>query len=121
MENYKVNDIIDVKITAIRDYGALILADNMQKGLLHISEVSNLFVSDINEFLKLDEIITVKVLEVDDATSFLKVSLKQLNTGTKKAKKHRHHEVVDEGEIDFTALKNMLPTWIKNAKEQNND
>lgn len=121
MENYNVNDIITVKVTAIRDYGALVLAEDGQKGLLHISEISPFFVSSIDDFVKVDEQLTVKIIEQDSVSGFFKVSLKQLMNNPKRHKRRNQTEKIDENEIDFSPLKAMLPIWIKNAKEQSHD
>ena len=121
MENLNLNDIITVKITSLRDYGALVLAENGQKGLLHISEISPFYVSNISDFVKENDDVRVKVIEIDSNSGFFKVSLKQLVHNPKRQKRHAQYEHIDENEIDFSPLKAMLPQWIKNAKEQTHD
>ncbi len=121
MENYHIDDVISVQITSIRNYGALVLADNGQRGLLHISEISPFFVANIDEFISVNEVINVKVLETDATTGFLKVSLKQLQPEGRKHKKRRKHEKINDSEIDFSPLEQQLPIWIKQAKEQIHD
>lgn len=57
-------DIIKAKVTAIKPYGAFIETRDGRAGLIHISEITNCFVFDINSYVKVDEIIEVKVLSV---------------------------------------------------------
>jgi len=122
MEKISVNQIIDVTVVALREFGALISTADGQKGLLHISEVSHFFVADVTDILKVGEKLIVKVLEIDASSGFIKVSLKQMSApSAKRVKKHRQIEKIDENEIDFTPLKEMLPIWIKTAKEQTHD
>lgn len=121
MSKYQVDDIIDVRVTAIRDYGALVLTSDDCKGLLHISEVSPFYVANIHDFVHINDVIKVKVIEIDEKTDFLKLSLKQLPELVKKSKKKAQHEKINQNEIDFTPLKAMLPIWIAQAKEQQND
>ena len=121
MANYQINDIVEVKINALRNYGALVSTLDDVKGLLHISEISDLYVANIADFVKIGEMMKMKIIDIDPNTQFLKVSLKQASLTGKKAKKRRQHEKINTEEIDFTALKEMLPIWIAKAKEQNHD
>lgn len=58
--------ILQGKISGITNFGAFVqLPDNIT-GLVHISEVADSFVKDINEFLKVGDEVKVKVLSVDD-------------------------------------------------------
>ena len=59
----QVGDILEGKVSNIMQYGVFIQLPEKQKGLVHISEVSNKFVSDINTVLKQGEIVKVKVME----------------------------------------------------------
>ena len=68
-KNYKKiknGDIIKAKITAVKPYGAFIETRDGRAGLIHISEITNCFVFDINSYLKEGEIVEVKVLSVKD-------------------------------------------------------
>ena len=65
-KNIKNGDIIKAKITAVKPYGAFIETKDGQVGLIHISEITNCFVFDINSYLKEGEIVDVKVLSVKD-------------------------------------------------------
>lgn len=58
--------ILQGRISGITNFGAFVqLPDNIT-GLVHISEVADSFVKDINEFLKVGDEVKVKVLSVDD-------------------------------------------------------
>lgn len=52
------------KVTGITHFGAFVELPNGQTGLVHISEVANKYVKDINEHLKVGEQVKVKVLQV---------------------------------------------------------
>ena len=49
-------DIIKVKVTAVKPYGAFIETRDGQVGLIHISEITNCFIFDISSYIKQDEI-----------------------------------------------------------------
>ena len=50
-------DIIKVKVTAVKPYGAFIETRDGQVGLIHISEITNCFIFDISSYIKQDEIL----------------------------------------------------------------
>ena len=51
----EIGTIINGKITRIMPFGAFIQSDDGLTGLVHISEVSLNYVSDINEHLKVGD------------------------------------------------------------------
>lgn len=121
MANYQIDDIVEVKVNALRNYGALVSTLDDVKGLLHISEISDLFVANIADFVKVGDTMKMKIIDIDQTSQFLKFSLKQVSPVGKKAKKRRQHEKISSEEIDFKPLKEMLPIWIAKAKEQEHD
>lgn len=64
--------IINGRITGITKFGVFVELDKGVSGLVHISEVSNSFVKDINDVLKVNDEVKVKVL---DCTDMKKISL----------------------------------------------
>ena len=79
MDDIKVNDIIEATVTGIQKYGAFVLINGKYDGLIHISEVSNDFVRDINIYGEVGETIYVKILEVDNDTNHVKLSIKDID------------------------------------------
>ena len=61
----EVGQIVDGKVTGITTFGAFIELSNGQTGLVHISEVADEYVKDVNQFLKLNDLVKVKVLNLD--------------------------------------------------------
>ena len=55
-------NIIEVEVTNIADFGVFVRCGNGEEGLIHISEVANEFVTNINKYVKLGEKVKVKVL-----------------------------------------------------------
>lgn len=54
------------KVTRITNFGAFVELPDGSTGLVHISEVANKFVKDINEHLSVGDEVEVKVLNVED-------------------------------------------------------
>lgn len=61
-----VGQIVDGKVTGITSFGAFVELNPGQTGLVHISEVADVYVKDINDFLKMNDIVKVKILSMQD-------------------------------------------------------
>lgn len=57
--------IVEGVVTGITNFGAFVELPGGQTGLVHISEVAEVYVKDINEFLKVNDKVKVKVISVD--------------------------------------------------------
>lgn len=60
----EVGTVLEGKVTGIMKFGAFVSLPEGKSGLVHISEVANAFVSDINEFLQVGQTVQVKVLAI---------------------------------------------------------
>ncbi len=72
-----VGSIVEGKVTGITNFGAFVELENGKTGLVHISEVADTYVKDINDFLKQEDNIKVKVININDGK--IGLSIKQLN------------------------------------------
>ncbi len=62
----QIGNIYEGKVTKIMAFGAFVEIEKGTTGMVHISEVANTFVNDINEFLKEGDTVKVKVLSIDE-------------------------------------------------------
>ena len=62
----KVGEIAEGKIVSVKDYGVFVGLSDGLSGMVHISEIANDYVSDINAFVKVGDTVKVKVLSVGD-------------------------------------------------------
>ncbi len=110
MPKVKKGDTVKGKVSGIEDYGIFLLLDNGYSGLIHISEISDKFVKSIFDFVELGEIIKAKVLEVDEDNKKVKLTIKNFD-----------YRVEDKKELEnkngFSPLREMLPKWIEEYKE----
>ncbi len=60
----KEGSIVEGKVTGITNFGAFVLLPGGETGLVHISEVADTYVKDINEYLNLNDPVKVKILNV---------------------------------------------------------
>lgn len=104
-------DIIKVKVTAVKPYGAFIETREGQVGLIHISEITNCFIFDISSYIKQDEVLEVKVLSIKDDKINATLNFKQ-----KKTKKKEINSLDTLNfEYGFDTLKQNMKLWQKKA------
>lgn len=60
-----VNDIVEGKVTGITAFGAFVQIQDGTTGLIHISEISTGYVSDINDYLKVGQTVKAVALSVE--------------------------------------------------------
>ncbi|HZK25572.1 MAG TPA: S1 RNA-binding domain-containing protein [Oscillospiraceae bacterium] len=60
-----VGAIVEGVVTGITHFGAFVQLANGETGLVHISEVADTYVKDINEHLNKNDKVKVKILSVD--------------------------------------------------------
>ncbi|GAD17551.1 S1 domain-containing RNA-binding protein [Lentilactobacillus otakiensis] len=61
----EVGEKVNGKVSGITNFGAFIDLGDHRTGLVHISEVSDGFVKDIHDVLKVGDDVTVKVLKIE--------------------------------------------------------
>ena len=77
IEDVKPGMIVPGVVTNITRFGAFIDIGVKQDGLVHVSEISHTYITDPAEALKLNQKVTVKVLDVDALRKRISLSIKQ--------------------------------------------
>lgn len=118
MKEYQVGEIIEGTITSIRDFGAIMIFDDDRKGLLHISEVANVFIRNIHKYLKIGKTYQVKIIGIEE-DGFLKLSMSKITDEEKEIfhSKGIKKEKIDPEFVDYSALREKLSEWIKKEKD----
>ncbi|MGE5474089.1 MAG: S1 RNA-binding domain-containing protein [Ignavibacteriales bacterium] len=62
---FEVGSVVEGKVTGITKFGAFIQLQDGTMGLVHISEIADSYVTDINEHLKENQIVKVKIISID--------------------------------------------------------
>ena len=65
-KEFEVGEIIEGKIIKLLEFGAIVDLGGGNDGMIHISEVKSGFVKDINEVLKLGDIVKAKIIKVEN-------------------------------------------------------
>ncbi|WP_342224310.1 hypothetical protein [Spiroplasma endosymbiont of Asaphidion curtum] len=126
---YKKGDVVRVKCTAILPWGVFYVVENyvdsdditspqpkseeLVTGLCHISQFSDGFVKDINEFAEVDKIYFLQVLGYDADKRQLSLSHKAIV----KEEENRGSVFIKESGAGFEDLSNNLSEWIVNSEQ----
>ena len=113
MEKYYKDEIVEGLVTGIEQYGIFVSLDEYYSGLIHISEISDGYVRDVNNFVNIGETIRVKVLDSDDDTFHVKLSIKNIDYRI-----NRDKSKIQETGSGFEVLKNSLNKWIEEKKNK---
>lgn len=115
MNKYVNNKIVEARVTGIERYGIFVSLDDYSSGLIHISEISDNYVSDINNYAYVGEKIRVRIISQSDTNNQVKLSIKNLDyrLGTK----YVHIKETGSG---FEILKKSLNGWIVEKKNEKN-
>ena len=73
----EVGAILEGKVTSITKFGAFVELPENKTGMVHISEVSTGFVKEITDYLQENQIVKVKVIEIDQ-NGRINLSIKRL-------------------------------------------
>ncbi|WP_087034291.1 CvfD/Ygs/GSP13 family RNA-binding post-transcriptional regulator [Trichococcus palustris] len=116
---YKIGDIIEGKVTGIQAYGVFISLDKNTQGLIHISECRHGYVTDLDGFIQIDDEVEAKIIDIDEYTGKISLSLRAMEKlpippypAKRKRRKRRYVP-----QIGFDTLKQKIPAWIEEAKE----
>ena len=116
--------IVPGVVTNLTRFGAFIDIGVKQDGLVHVSEVANRYISDPNEVLKLNQKVTVKVLEVDAARKRISLSIKQTQEAVPRKDKPQSaprkdfgkaKEPVKDAPVSMNDALSMLKNKFKNG------
>ena len=113
MDDYKVGMTVYGRITGIKPYGAFVKFDDNVTGLIHISEISNGFVRNIDHFVQVDEYVMTKIIDIDKQQRQLRLSFKALSQNTRRYAKRVKFPGMPENIKGFGTIQDKMPKWVK--------
>lgn len=75
-EKLEVGSIVEGKVVRVKPFGAIVSLGSAQ-GLVHISQIANSFVQDINDHVKIGDMVKVKVLSIDEESHKIALSIRE--------------------------------------------
>lgn len=106
MDDVQVGMVVPGIVTNITRFGAFVDIGVKQDGLVHVSEIAHKYIEDPNEALKLNDKVTVKVLEVDHARKRIALSIKQTQEAPARNERRNfggNNKRLDKKEPDLSA------------------
>ena len=86
-----VGTVVEGKVSKITNFGAFINIDGGGSGMVHISEVANTYVKDINEHLKVGDSVKAKVVAINENNKIV-LSIKALLPPEPKPQQNRSRD-----------------------------
>ena len=112
---YQVGDLVIGKVYNVKPYALFLSFEEGKTGLLHISEISDSFVRDIEKYGSVGDEIKVKILSIDKENGFLRVSYKQVPPEEAYSSHINQRKLPEVTEEEFLSLKEKLEGWINDA------
>ena len=106
---YKKGDIVKGCVTGMTPYGVFVSLDEYYNGLIHISEISEKFIKDINDFVTVGDTIYARVLETNEELYKVKLSIKNIDY---KVDGKRLRKPIKERGLGFKLLADNLQRFI---------
>ena len=108
----KVGSIVRCEVSGITEYGVFVKIEDGYSGLIHISEMSDKFVHNIEKLYIIGDVINAKVIEIDEEKKQVKLSIKENSKNNNKRK-----AIIEKGK-GFKPLKENLDFWIEEKMKE---
>jgi uncharacterized protein len=112
-----VGMILEGVISNVANFGAFVDLGVHQDGLVHISSLTDKFVSDPREIVKAGDIVKVKVVEVDASRKRISLTMRLDETITAKPAQHQQTNK-SQGRPQNKSVQNTKPNQQRSAKPQ---
>ena len=117
----EVGKVVEGKVSGITNFGAFIQLPEGKTGLVHISEIAEEYVKDINTHLKDNQIVKVKIISVDN-NGKVSLSIKKAMEPKPVVRSSRPMEVdFNRNNFDNMSFEERLSRFMKDSDEKMHD
>lgn len=115
----EVGKVIDGKVTGITNFGAFVRLPDGGIGLVHISEIADEFVKDINSYLKENQTVKAKIISIDEKGK-VSLSIKKANNQNQVVKSSRPEEIDwnKSNDSEKASFEDRLAKFMKDSDEK---
>lgn len=78
VQDYKVNDVVTVKVSNLMPFGAFVKVDKGIEGLVHISQICEKKIAKPDEVLKIGQKVNAKIINIDIENKKVELSIREL-------------------------------------------
>lgn len=112
MSSIEVGSVLEGRVTGITRFGAFIDIGEGRTGLVHISEIADAFVHDVNDYLKHNDIVRVKIIAVESGRVGLSIKQADPNYLAQRARRDRAYQ---------QSFEDKLTKFLKDSEERHQD
>jgi S1 RNA binding domain protein len=112
MSSIEVGSVLEGRVTGITRFGAFVDIGEGRTGLVHISEIADAFVHDVNDYLKHNDIVRVKVIAVESGRVGLSIKQADPNYLAQRARRDRAYQ---------QSFEDKLTKFLKDSDERHQD
>ncbi|MEA4883360.1 MAG: S1 RNA-binding domain-containing protein [Clostridia bacterium] len=112
MSPIEVGAILEGRVTGITRFGAFVDIGEGRTGLVHISEIADAYVNDVNDYLKQGDVVRVKVIAVDSGRVGLSIKQADPNYSPQRPRRER---------VFQQSFEDKLSKFMKDSEERHQD
>lgn len=120
-ENYKVGTVVTGKVARMTDFGAFIELEEGIDALLHVSQISIEHVEKPSDVLKVGQEITAKIVDFNDETKKISLSIKAIEIENKKADEESSADLAEEPTEENTEVEENTEIEENTEVEENTE
>jgi transcriptional accessory protein Tex/SPT6 len=92
MSDLQTGMTLEGTVTNVTNFGAFVDIGVRQDGLVHLSQMSNRFIRDPREAVKVGDVVQVKVISVEPETKRIGLSMKALLPAVQRRRRKQHRQ-----------------------------
>ncbi len=129
-EKFQVGQIIEGTVTGIKPFGAFVSLDENTQGLVHISQISHAYLENINDVLKVGDVVKVKIIGIDSEKGKLSLSIKETEEKPKNTSKphnqkfsnnNRSQNKSGKKDVAPASFEDLMKDFMKNSNDRQAD
>ena len=121
--SFEIGSVVEGKVTGVMPFGAFVSFNENQSGLVHISEITNEYIENINDYIKNGDLVKVKIIGIDKSGKISLSIKKALDVKTEK--KSLTSDSIRPADIDWShksdeglSFEDKLSKFKKDSEEK---
>ncbi len=109
----EVGAVYEGRVTGVTKFGAFVSLPEGKSGLVHISEIANSYVSDVNEYVSVGQSVKVKVMGINEGK--INLSMKRAEPPAEPKKQVKATSEAVQGPTDDTGFEDKLKKFMQES------
>ncbi|GAY74157.1 CvfD/Ygs/GSP13 family RNA-binding post-transcriptional regulator [Lentilactobacillus kosonis] len=121
----KVGMIMQVKVTGVQSYGAFVDIMGEYRGLIHISECREGYVTDIHDLFSIGDVVEAVIIDIDEYTGRISLSTRVNNVDFKVLDQHLRPNRQSQNywtnyhlNSGFAPIEASRKSWLRDARKK---